>query len=45
MLPKVVLAVNAPAIVIILRLLGTQGDISMAKLSKQLVKWYKEIII
>ena len=23
---------------------GTQGDTSMAKLSKQLVKWYREII-
>ena len=43
---KAVLAVNAPvAIVIILGLLGTQDNTNMAKLNKQLVKWYKEIII
>ena len=41
---KVVLAANILVIVIILGLLGTQGDTSITKLSKQLVKWYKEII-
>ena len=33
------------AIVITLGPLGMQGNTSIAKLSKQLVKWYKEIII
>ena len=42
--PKAVLVVNILAIVTILGLLGTQGNTSIAKLSKQLVKWYKEII-
>ena len=32
------------AIAIISGLLGTQGDTSIAKLNKQSVKWYKEII-
>ena len=41
---KVVLAVNMPATVIILRLLGTQDNTNIAKLSEQLVEWYKEII-
>ena len=31
-------------IVIILGPLGTQSDTSMAKLNKQLVEWYREII-
>ena len=45
MLLKAVLAVNMlAATVIILGPLGTQGNISIVKLSKQLVKWYKEII-
>ena len=44
MLLKVVLTANAPAIVIILGPLGTQSDTNIAKLSKQSVKWYKEII-
>ena len=43
--PKAVLAVNILAIVIISGLLGTQGNTNIAKLSKQLVKWYKKIII
>ena len=34
-----------PAIVIILGPLGTQDNTSIAKLSKQLVEWYKKIII
>ena len=42
---KAVPAANVlAAIVIILGPLGTQGDTSIAKLSKQLVEWYKEII-
>ena len=35
--------VNVLATVIILGLLGMQGNTSIAKLSKQSVKWYKEI--
>ena len=42
---KAVLAANMLAIVIISGLLGTQSNTSMAKLSEQLVKWYREIII
>ena len=43
--PKAVPAANAPAaIVIILGPSGTQGNTSIAELSKQLVKWYREII-
>ena len=43
---KAVLAANAlAAIVISLGLLGTQSDTSIAEISKQLVKQYKEIII
>ena len=42
---KVISVANMPAIVIILGPLGTQGNTSMAKLSEQLIKWYKEIII
>ena len=38
MLPKVVLAVNALATIIILKLFGTQGNTSTTKLSKQSVK-------
>ena len=42
---KAVLAASAlAAIVIISGPLGTQGDTSIAKLSKQSVKWYKKII-
>ena len=41
---KTVLAVNVLATVIISGLLGTQDNTNIAKLSKQLVKWYKEII-
>ena len=43
--PKAVLAANMPAvIVIILGLLGTQSNTSMAELSEQLVERYREII-
>ena len=41
---KAVLAVNVLAIVIILGLLDTQSNTSIAKLSKQLIEWYREII-
>ena len=41
---KAVLAANALATVTILGLSGTQSNTSMAKLSKQSVEWYKEII-
>ena len=42
---KAVPAANALAVtVIILELLGTQGNTSITKLSKQLVEWYREII-
>ena len=41
---KAVLVVNMLVTVIILGLLGTQGNTSMAKSSKQLVEWYKEMI-
>ena len=44
MLLKIVLAVNILAIVIILGPLGTQSDTSIAKLSKQLIEWYREMI-
>ena len=42
--PKAVLAASVLATVIILEPLGTQGNTSIAKLSKQLIEWYKEII-
>ena len=42
---KVVLAANVlAAIVTTSGPLGTQGDTSMAKLSKQLVEWYRKMI-
>ena len=41
---KAVLAVNALAIVIILGPLGMQSNTNIAKSSKQLVEWYREII-
>ena len=44
MLLKVVLVVNVLVIVIILELLGTQGNTNMAKLSKYIGKWYREVI-
>ena len=42
---KAVLVVNVLATVIISELLGTQGDTSIAKLSKYIVEWYKKVII
>ena len=42
--PKAVLAVNILATVIILGPSGTQGNTSIAKLSKHTVKQYKEVI-
>ena len=46
MLLKAVPAVSIlVAIVTMSGLLGTQSNTSIAKLSKQLVEWYKEIII
>ena len=43
--PKVVPVVSTlAATVIILGLLGTQGDTSIVKLSEQSGKWYKKII-
>ena len=42
---KAVLAANILITVITLGLLGTQGNTSIAKLSEQLVKWYKKVII
>ena len=41
---KAVLAANILATVIILGPSGTQSNTNMAKLSKQLIKWYKKII-
>ena len=42
--PKAVLAASTPAVFTTLGPLGTQGNTSIAKLSKQSVKWYKKII-
>ena len=43
--PKAVPAVNAPAATVTtLGPLGTQSNTSITELSKQLVKWYREII-
>ena len=44
MLLKAVLVVNMLVIVTILELLGMQDNTSIAKLSEQSVKWYREII-
>ena len=42
---KAVLAASTlAAIITISGLLGTQSNTSIAKLSKQLIEWYKEII-
>ena len=41
---KAVLAANILAIAIILRPLNMQGNTSIAKLSKQLIEQYREII-
>ena len=43
--PKAVLAASVlAAIVIISGLLGIQGNTNIAKLSKQSIEWYREII-
>ena len=44
MLLKAVLVANTLVTVIILGLLGTQSNTNIAKLSKQSIEWYKEII-
>ena len=44
MLPKAVLAATVLAAIITLGLLGIQSDTNIAKTSKQLVEWYREII-
>ena len=44
MLLKAVPAANTLVIVTILGSSGTQGNTSIAKLSKHIVKWYKKII-
>ena len=44
LLKAAVPAVIMPATTTILRLLDTQSNTSIAKTSKQLVKWYKDII-
>ena len=41
---KVVSATIVPAVTITSGPLGTQGNTSIAKTSKQLVEWYREII-
>ena len=41
---KAALVVNILATVTILGLLGTQSNTNMAKLSKNTVEWYKEVI-
>ena len=42
---KAVLAANVLAVPMISRLLGTQSNTNIAKLSKQLVEWHRKIII
>ena len=37
-------AVMEPAVTTTLGPLGTQGDTSIAKTSKQLIEWYRDII-
>ena len=45
MLLKVVLTASTPAATVTISgPLGTQGNTSMAELSEQLIKWYREII-
>ena len=45
MLPKAAVSTaTVPAKTTTLRLLGIQSDTSIAKTSKQLVEWYKDII-
>ena len=44
LLKAVVPVATVPAKIITLGLLGTQGDTSIAKTSKQLIEWYRDII-
>ena len=45
MLPKAAVpAVMVPVEITTSRLLSTQGNTSIAKTSKQLIEWYKDII-
>ena len=44
MRPKMTLIVAVPAAITTLGLSGTQGNTNIAKTSKQLVEWYKDII-
>ena len=44
MLLKAVPAANILAIVTISGLLGTQSNTNIAKLSKHIVEWYREVI-
>ena len=44
MLPKVVPTAIVPAVTTTSGPLGTQGDTSIAKTSKQLKEWYRDII-
>ena len=44
LLKAVVSTAMEPAAIITLGLSGTQGNTNIAKTSKQLVKWYKNII-
>ena len=40
----IVFAATVPVVTTTLGLLGTQGNTSIAKTSKQLVEWYRDII-
>ena len=44
LLKAVISTAMVPAEIITLRLLSIQSDTSIAKTSKQLVKWYRDII-
>ena len=44
LLKAVVFAAMVPVVIITLELLGTQGNTNIAKTSKQLVEWYRDII-
>ena len=44
LLKAAVPTVIEPAAITTLGLLGTQGNTSIAKTSKQLIKWYRDII-
>ena len=44
LLKAAVSTATVPAVIITLGLLGTQNNTSIAKTSKQLVEWYRDII-